>query len=39
MASVKELEDEMRRRGLLVSTETVLEGPKTTLQEFQNFGE
>jgi hypothetical protein len=39
MASAKELEDEMRRRGLLVSTETVLEGPKTTLQEFQNFGE
>lgn len=37
--SVKEFEDEMRRRGLLVSEETVLAEPKTTLQEFQNFGE
>lgn len=37
--SVKELEDEMRRRGLLVSEETVLAEPKTTLQEFQDFGE
>lgn len=37
--SVKELEDEMRRRGLLVSEESVLNPPKTTLQEFQAFGE
>lgn len=37
--SVKELEDEMRRRGLLVSEETVLAGPKTTLEEFKAFGE
>lgn len=37
--SVKELEDEMRRRGLLVSEETVLAKPKTTLEEFKAFGE
>lgn len=37
--SVKELEDEMRRRGMLVSEETVLAGPKTTLEEFKDFGE
>jgi hypothetical protein len=39
MATVQELEDEMRRRGILVSNETVLAGPKTTPQELQSFGE
>lgn len=39
MATVQEFEDEMRRRGMLVSEETVLAGPKTTPQELQNFGE
>ena len=37
--SVQEIEDEMRRRGMLVSEGTVLAEPKTSLQEMQNFGE
>lgn len=39
MASVQELEDEMRRRGMLVSEESVLAEPKTTPQQLQTFGE
>jgi hypothetical protein len=39
MATVQELEDEMRRRGMLVSEESVLAGPKTTPQQLQTFGE
>jgi hypothetical protein len=39
MSTVKELEDEMRRRGMLVSEESVLAGPKTTPQQLQTFGE
>lgn len=39
MATVQELEDEMRRRGMLVSEESVLAEPKTTPQQLQTFGE
>jgi len=39
MATVQELEDEMRQRGMLVSEESVLAGPKTTPQQLQTFGE
>lgn len=37
--SIQALEDEMRRRGILASDESVLAEKPSAIQEFQNFGE
>lgn len=39
MATAQEFEAEMRRRGMLVSEESVLAEPKTTPKQLQDFGE
>ncbi len=37
--TLEEVEAEMRRRGLLTVSGSVMDEPGTTLKEFQNFGE